>query len=311
MTGFMMQRGRQIILGDVGHGLGDSMYDGTLYVAGKVASLGIDCVEGEWTRRRHRADRAQVLDLRAGLASRAHEVRVREEALQLRQPRAERAKARPLGETYDRRERSFEEVGPRPQQHLHAGGHRRHPHEGRARALPDARLLDVQEDPALGRADLPARHAHALRDRGLPREVRDQDGAGRALREESDRARHPGLHHRHELRRALDRGQDGAGQGRLDGGHGHLLGRGRDDPARARSVDQVVLPDHPEPLRLQPASPDAGRRRGVLHRAGLQGRPRRPPDGPEGHRAGGRDALAARGHRPALARPAPRLARPG
>jgi methylamine---glutamate N-methyltransferase subunit B len=49
MTGFMMQRGRQIILGDVGHGLGDSMYDGTLYVAGKVASLGIDCVEGEWT----------------------------------------------------------------------------------------------------------------------------------------------------------------------------------------------------------------------------------------------------------------------
>jgi glutamate synthase domain-containing protein 3 len=49
MTGFMMQRGRQIILGDVGHGLGDSMYDGTLYVAGKIASLGIDCVEGEWT----------------------------------------------------------------------------------------------------------------------------------------------------------------------------------------------------------------------------------------------------------------------
>jgi methylamine---glutamate N-methyltransferase subunit B len=49
MTGFMMQRGRQIILGDVGHGLGDSMYDGALYVGGKVASLGIDCVEGEWT----------------------------------------------------------------------------------------------------------------------------------------------------------------------------------------------------------------------------------------------------------------------
>jgi methylamine---glutamate N-methyltransferase subunit B len=49
MTGFMMQRGRQIILGDVGHGLGDSMYDGTLYVGGKVASLGIDCVEDEWT----------------------------------------------------------------------------------------------------------------------------------------------------------------------------------------------------------------------------------------------------------------------
>jgi glutamate synthase domain-containing protein 3 len=49
MTGFMMQRGRQILCGDVGAGLGDSMYDGTIYVAGKVASLGIDCVPGEWT----------------------------------------------------------------------------------------------------------------------------------------------------------------------------------------------------------------------------------------------------------------------
>ena len=36
-------------LGDVGHGLGDSMYDGTIYVGGKVRSLGIDCVPGEWT----------------------------------------------------------------------------------------------------------------------------------------------------------------------------------------------------------------------------------------------------------------------
>ncbi len=49
MTGFMMQRGRMIILGDAGAGLGDSMYDGTIYVGGKVKSLGIDCVPGEWT----------------------------------------------------------------------------------------------------------------------------------------------------------------------------------------------------------------------------------------------------------------------
>jgi glutamate synthase domain-containing protein 3 len=48
MTGFMLQRGRQVICGDVGPGLGDSMYDGTIYVAGKVKSLGIDCVPGEW-----------------------------------------------------------------------------------------------------------------------------------------------------------------------------------------------------------------------------------------------------------------------
>ena len=49
MTGFMMQRGRMIICGDVGPGCGDSMYDGIIYVGGKVKSLGIDCVPGEWT----------------------------------------------------------------------------------------------------------------------------------------------------------------------------------------------------------------------------------------------------------------------
>jgi glutamate synthase domain-containing protein 3 len=48
-TGFMMQRGRQILCGNVGPGLGDSMYDGEIYVAGTVKSLGVDCVEGEWT----------------------------------------------------------------------------------------------------------------------------------------------------------------------------------------------------------------------------------------------------------------------
>ena len=49
MTGFMLQRGRQIIRGNVGGGLGDSMYDGTIYVGGKVASLGVDCVEAGLT----------------------------------------------------------------------------------------------------------------------------------------------------------------------------------------------------------------------------------------------------------------------
>ncbi len=49
MTAFMMQRGRQIICGNAGPGLGDSMYDGEIYVAGTVKSLGIDCVPGEWT----------------------------------------------------------------------------------------------------------------------------------------------------------------------------------------------------------------------------------------------------------------------
>ncbi|MFP5068693.1 GXGXG motif-containing protein [Pseudonocardia nantongensis] len=48
-TGFMMQRGRQIICGDAGPGLGDSMYDGEIYVAGKVAALGVDCIEEDMT----------------------------------------------------------------------------------------------------------------------------------------------------------------------------------------------------------------------------------------------------------------------
>ncbi|MDP9435249.1 MAG: GXGXG motif-containing protein [Actinomycetota bacterium] len=49
MTGFMLQRGRQILCGNVGPGLGDSMYDGEIYVAGRIKSLGVDCVPGEWT----------------------------------------------------------------------------------------------------------------------------------------------------------------------------------------------------------------------------------------------------------------------
>ena len=46
-SGFMMQRGRMIILGDAGMNLGDSMYDGIIYVGGKVDSLGVDAVPGE------------------------------------------------------------------------------------------------------------------------------------------------------------------------------------------------------------------------------------------------------------------------
>ena len=47
LTGFMMQRGRMIILGDAGPNLGDSMYDGTIFVGGKIDSLGVDAVPGE------------------------------------------------------------------------------------------------------------------------------------------------------------------------------------------------------------------------------------------------------------------------
>ena len=45
----MMQRGRMVILGDAGKNLGDSMYDGTIYVGGKIAILGVDAVPAEMT----------------------------------------------------------------------------------------------------------------------------------------------------------------------------------------------------------------------------------------------------------------------
>lgn len=48
-SGFMMQRGRMIVLGDAGKNLGDSMYDGIIYVGGKIESLGVDAVPAEMT----------------------------------------------------------------------------------------------------------------------------------------------------------------------------------------------------------------------------------------------------------------------
>jgi glutamate synthase domain-containing protein 3 len=45
----MMQRGRMVVLGDAGKNLGDSMYDGTIYVGGKIADLGVDAVESDMT----------------------------------------------------------------------------------------------------------------------------------------------------------------------------------------------------------------------------------------------------------------------
>ena len=44
-----MQRGRMVILGNAGNNLGDSMYDGTIYVGGTIKSLGADAVEAEIT----------------------------------------------------------------------------------------------------------------------------------------------------------------------------------------------------------------------------------------------------------------------
>jgi len=45
MAAFMAQLGTLVVCGDAGDALGDSLYEARLYVAGKVESLGADCIE--------------------------------------------------------------------------------------------------------------------------------------------------------------------------------------------------------------------------------------------------------------------------
>ncbi len=45
MSAFMAQAGRLVICGDAGADLGDSIYEARIYVRGRAASLGADCVE--------------------------------------------------------------------------------------------------------------------------------------------------------------------------------------------------------------------------------------------------------------------------
>ncbi|CAN5376341.1 GXGXG domain-containing protein [soil metagenome] len=49
MSAFMAQRGALVVCGDAGDALGDSIYEARLYVRGKVASLGADCIEKKMT----------------------------------------------------------------------------------------------------------------------------------------------------------------------------------------------------------------------------------------------------------------------
>jgi methylamine---glutamate N-methyltransferase subunit B len=63
MSAFMAQAGNLVVCGDAGHALGDSIYEAKLFVRGKVADLGADCVEKEM--------RAEHLDLLADLLERS------------------------------------------------------------------------------------------------------------------------------------------------------------------------------------------------------------------------------------------------
>lgn len=65
LSAFMAQAGNLVVCGDAGEALGDSIYEARLFVRGKVADLGADCVEKPM-REEHRALLAGLL-ARAGL----------------------------------------------------------------------------------------------------------------------------------------------------------------------------------------------------------------------------------------------------
>jgi len=73
MSAFMAQAGNLVICGDAGDALGDSIYEARLFVRGKVASLGTDCIEKEM-RGEHLALLGTLLK-RAGFDARPEEFR--------------------------------------------------------------------------------------------------------------------------------------------------------------------------------------------------------------------------------------------
>ncbi len=73
MSAFMAQSGTLTVLGDAGESLGDSIYEAQLFVRGRVASLGADCVEKEM-QDGHRAALAARLEA-AGLHADAGQFR--------------------------------------------------------------------------------------------------------------------------------------------------------------------------------------------------------------------------------------------
>ena len=62
MSMFMAQAGRLVVLGDAGDALGDSVYEARIYVAGKVSSLGADCIEKPMNEK-HRSELNKLLSI--------------------------------------------------------------------------------------------------------------------------------------------------------------------------------------------------------------------------------------------------------
>jgi hypothetical protein len=124
----------------------------------------------------------------------------------------------------------------------------------------------------------------------------DQRGdAGRPPREKAHRAGHPDHHRGHELRRAVGRGEGGAGARRDDGRHLDHHGRRRHDRGGARAFEAAGLPVPAVALRHEPRRPAPRRRHRGGGGPGRQARRRRHAAGPEDQRPRGRDAHLPKG----------------
>ena len=189
--------------------------------------------------------------------------------------------------------------------------HRRHPDQGRTRALPDSRVRHPAA-PDLGhlrRPDVRPRHPDAHPARRLPRAVRHEDRPRHPVRPPAAGAGHPADGHRDELRRLVAERQSGAGARGARGGDFDHDGRRRHARRRAGRIACPGLRSLTQPLRDRRPPPAPVRRYRADHRPGGQTRHRRPAPGLEGLRRDRPHPRPASRRRSALALPPPRFSR--
>ena len=198
-----------------------------------------------------------------------------------------------------------------PPRRLDARRHPGHPAQGGARPVPLPRHVDTAAGAELRRPDVPPVHAVARAARGLPRALRDGDGARHALRRAAAAPEDPDHRLRHVVRRAVTQRQGRHRPRREPRGHVDHDRRRRHAPDGAGQLRPPDLPDLPEPLRQRRARHGERRRGRDRGRPGRQAGHRRRAAGREGVRRGGAHARPAAGRRPALAGPPSRLHRTG
>ena len=229
MSAFLAQKGTLVICGDAGEALGDSIYEAHVYVRGKVADLGADCIEKEM-RDEHAAELSGLLEraeVEGVYAGRLPPLRLGPQALQL--PRRQRRGVLPmtefdvLGKAHDEIERRSAARGWRPGLREGAIFNRDVIHEIQRAAregIYDIRGFGAKRrGAALRRPALPRREHVALPARGLPRALRHGRDARRAVRQEADPPRHPDHDRGDVVRRAVGTGEGGARARRIGGGH--------------------------------------------------------------------------------------------